>query len=153
MVTLMSVKRNKDFFFVGIQILLLGTYLIPVSLSSLPFDNTLNKIGLIIAALGLFIVLIAIIQLNKNLTPFPTPKDGSELIKTGLFKLVRHPIYTGIMLTVTGYSLYRESLWKLLVSLLLGILFYYKSRYEEGLLRRRYRDYSDYMKTTGRFFP
>jgi protein-S-isoprenylcysteine O-methyltransferase Ste14 len=149
----MNVKSNKDFWFVGIQILLLSIFLIPIHIASFKLNNTIINLGLTLAIAGFLIVVVAIIQLNKNLTPFPTPKDGSELIKAGLYKLVRHPIYTGIILTVTGYSLYRESLWKLLVSLLLAVLFYYKSKYEEGLLRRRYNDYEDYMKTTGRFFP
>lgn len=149
----MNVKSNKDFWFVGIQILLFGVYFIPVSLSNLPLNNTINQIGLIIAVTGFLIVLIAVIQLNKNLTPFPAPKDGGELIKTGLYRFVRHPVYTGIILTVRGYGLYRESLWKVLVSIALWVLFYYKSKYEEGLLMRRYEDYKGYMKTTGRFFP
>lgn len=148
----MALKSNKDLWFVGIQILLLCIYLLPVPIY-LPLNNTINSAGLIIAATGFLVVIIAVIQLNKNLTPFPTPKDSGELIKTGLYKFIRHPIYTGIILTVTGYGLYRESLWKLLVGILLWLLFYSKSRYEEALLKRRYKDYEDYMKTTGRFFP
>ena len=117
----MAVKSNNDLWFVGIQILLLCIYLVPVSIY-LPLNNPINTVGLILAATGLLIVLVAVIQLKKNHTPFPTPKEDGELIKTGLYKFIRHPIYTGIILTVFGYSFYRESLWKFLISTNLLVL-------------------------------
>jgi protein-S-isoprenylcysteine O-methyltransferase Ste14 len=148
----MAAKSNKDLWFVGIQILLLCIYLLPVPIY-LPVNNTINSAGLITAAIGLVVVFIAVIQLNKNLTPFPTPKEGGELITTGLYKFIRHPIYTGIILTVYGYSLYMESVWKFFISTNLLVLFHYKSKYEEGLLLRQYEAYKNYIKITGRFFP
>lgn len=80
------------------------------------------------AIVGFFTIVIAILQLNKKLTPFPTPLKDGTLINTGLYKLVRHPIYSGIILTAIGFGLFQESFWKIGVALILWILFYFKSK-------------------------
>jgi len=132
--------------------LLLSVYIVPVRLASLHVNSIIVCIGLVFAFIGILIVTVALIQLSKNLTPFPTAKDGSQLIKTDLYKFVRHPIYTGIILMVFGYGIYKESIWKMLVAVVLLILFYFKLEYEEGLLMERYAEYKDYKKSTAGFF-
>jgi protein-S-isoprenylcysteine O-methyltransferase Ste14 len=114
---------------------------------------TIQKIGLTIAVFGGIIITLALLQLNKNLSPFPTPKECSSLLQNGLYKYSRHPIYSGIILLFLGYSLYQNSGYKLLISLLLVILFYFKSNYEEQRLEQKFPDYKHYRSKTGRFFP
>jgi protein-S-isoprenylcysteine O-methyltransferase Ste14 len=94
-----------------------------------------------------------LLQLNKNISPFPTPKDSASLLRNGLYKFMRHPIYTGIILLFSGYSVYQNSFYKLLVSVVLVILFYLKSNYEEQRLQEKFPDYKRYKSKTGRFFP
>ena len=142
----------KDLLLVSIQLLLFIVY-------SIDFDWTLGcfywlKIaGLTIAILGLLVVILAILQLNKNLSPFPTPKDNSVLLQNGLFKLVRHPIYSGLIFLFFGYSIYKDSVYKLIITLLLLILFHYKTQYEEQQLQNKFPDYKTYKSKTGKFFP
>jgi protein-S-isoprenylcysteine O-methyltransferase Ste14 len=114
---------------------------------------TIQKMGLTIAVFGGIIITLALLQLNKNLSPFPTPKECSSLLQNGLYKYSRHPIYSGIILLFLGYSLYQNSGYKLLISLLLVILFYFKSNYEEQRLEQKFPDYKHYRSKTGRFFP
>lgn len=97
--------------------------------------------------------MVALFNLDKSLTPFPTPKSNSELITSGLYKYVRHPIYTGILLTVFGYGFYSESVSRLTISVLLLILFYFKTNYEEQKLSQKYPEYGAYKARTGRFIP
>ena len=114
---------------------------------------TIQKIGLIISFFGGLIILLALLQLNKNLTPFPTPKNNATLLENGLYKYMRHPIYTGIILLFIGFSIYQNSLYKLSITLLLVILFHFKSNYEEQCLEQKFPDYKIYKTKTGRFFP
>jgi protein-S-isoprenylcysteine O-methyltransferase Ste14 len=109
--------------------------------------------SLILSILGFTVVLVALFNLDKSLTAFPTPKNNSELITSGLYKYVRHPIYTGILLTVFGYSIYSMSISRLTVSLLLSILFYFKTNYEEQKLSDKYTVYQAYKLKVGRFLP
>ena len=142
-----------DFILVGIQLVLLGAYIfdIPSLKLQVPEEASLVNLGLAIA--GFIIIIISILQLNTNLSIFPTPKKDGELIMSGLFKYVRHPIYTGILITAFFYSLYSNSGYRLIISLLLVILFYYKSNYEEKALLLKFPAYKSYRASTGRFFP
>jgi len=114
---------------------------------------TIQKIGVLMAVCGGIIITLALLQLNKNLSPFPTPKESASLLQNGLFKYMRHPIYTGIILLFTGYSVSQNSVYKLLISVFLVLLFYLKSNYEEQRLEQKFPDYKQYKKKTGRFFP
>ena len=145
--------KLKDFLFVGIQFFLLGVFFIDFSNSSINEITFFKYPGLVISIFGFLIILIAILQLNKNLTPFPTPIEKGNLIQTGLYKYIRHPIYTGIFLAALGMGLFNISLWQISISAILLILFYFKSNYEETMLIEKYKDYETYKKSTSRFFP
>ncbi len=145
--------KLKDFVFVGIQFFLLAIFFVDFTNSSTNEITFLKYPGLVISISGFLIILIAILQLNKNLTPFPTPIEKGNLIRTGLYKYVRHPIYTGIFLAALGMGLFNTSLWQISIATILLILFYFKSNYEEAMLIEKYKDYKVYKKTTGRFFP
>ena len=144
---------TKDYFFVGIQFLLFIFYIVNIELFGSYFIINFSEIGLILICCGVLIMCIALLQLNINLSPFPSPKNNSVLIQNGLFKYIRHPVYTGILFNLFGYGLYSQSFYKLSITVVLFILFYYKSVYEEKRLSSKFTIYSGYKKGTGRFFP
>ena len=146
-------KTSKDYMYVGIQIILFAVYITPVTILTFVSGTVLNIIGIILFALGVLMGLLSVIQLNKNLSPFPTPINGGELIETGLYKYMRHPIYTSILSGLLGYGLYLGSGYKILITICLLVLFYYKSKYEEKKLSSVFSDYAEYVKKTGRFLP
>lgn len=148
----MTKRSNKDYLLVGTQFLLFLIYLVPFDLNFEVADY-LRFPSLLVAIIGFLIVLVALLNLDKNLTAFPTPKNNSELITSGLYRYVRHPIYTGILLIVFGYSIYSASVSRLIISLLLLILFYFKTNYEEQKLSQKYPEYLAYKARTGRFIP
>lgn len=103
--------------------------------------------------LGIIIVIMGIVNLNDSLSPFPSPKKNAALIQNGIYKYVRHPIYLGILTVMYAYAIYAGSVDKLVIALLLNVVFYFKSSYEEELLVARYASYAQYQKATGRFWP
>lgn len=142
---------KKDLMFVSTQFILFALYLFDFLLRfSIPY--WLIMTGVFVALIGVTVLIFSLLQLNKNVSPFPTPKSDSELRTTGLYAFIRHPIYTGILLIAFGYSVYQTSSWKLVVAVCLLILFYFKSEYEERLLIKRFKEYKNYQKRTGRFF-
>ncbi|MFZ4545095.1 MAG: methyltransferase family protein [Saprospiraceae bacterium] len=149
----MNKINKKDLYFVFVQFALFVCYLFPVGTFSIQAGDLMNYIGLSAAIAGLLIIVVSIIQLNKNLTPFPTPLKDGTLIQNGLYKYARHPIYTGIILFAIGLGLFLDSIWKIGIGFALTILFYFKSNYEEKLLMIQYPDYLMYQKRTARFFP
>ncbi len=144
--------NSKDLILVSIQLVLFIVYTFPVEWS-LEFFLWIKLVGLLIAIFGLIVLVLALLQLNTNLSPFPTPKDSSVLIQNGLYAWVRHPIYTGLLLLFFGYSTYQASLFKLFITFLLWVLFHFKTQYEELQLQRKFPDYTTYKKNKGRFFP
>lgn len=143
---------TKDYLYLTIQFLLFLAYLLEVRLVDLELPVFVRTIGSVSSLAGVLVMILALLQLNRHLSPFPTPKSNAQLIRTGLYKYIRHPIYTGILLTVFGYGLHAASLFKLLVAFALLVLFYLKSRYEEERLMQVYPEYGTYRKSTGRFF-
>ena len=109
--------------------------------------------GIVIFVFGSLITIIAVMQLNVHLSPFPSPLPGSKLIENGIYKFIRHPIYTGIILAFFGFALITDSGYRLLISAVLFLLFYYKTLYEEKRLIEKFPDYSEYKSRSGRFFP
>lgn len=139
--------------YVALQFVLLIAYLFEVPELKMEFPSTADFLHLAFSVFGVVIIILSMLQLNKNLSPFPTPKKNSELVTTGLFKYVRHPIYTGILVTAFFLAFYLNSGFKMLIFVLLLILFYYKSEFEERKLMRKFPEYESYRANTGRFFP
>ena len=102
---------------------------------------------------GILIASAGVLSIGKGFTPFPTPKDSGQLKQTGIYKYIRHPMYSGIIIAATGIALYNSNLPRLALCLVLYLFFQYKSRYEEKLLKQKFPEYDTYKTITGRFFP
>lgn len=142
---------HKDYLFVGIQLLLFVAYIVPIRLVPMNLPEWLRYSGLVVVGLGVVLGLVALLQINTKLSPFPTPVANGTLITNSAFAIARHPIYTALISSGLGYALYRESFYKILIIVLLSILFYFKSKYEEQLLLQKFPAYQDYKKRTRRF--
>ncbi len=113
----------------------------------------LEAAGLVVCAGGLALLGLGIEALGKSLTPFPRPHAEAELRRRGIYRLVRHPIYGGVLLVAAGWSV-AEAPLGLAPTALLAVVFALKSRREEAWLLERYPDYAGYRASTPhRFLP
>ena len=103
--------------------------------------------------LGTVIALIAAVNLGKNLTPLPRPKENAELIQGGLYRLVRHPIYFGVIVLTIGWGVIQQSALVWLYVILIAIFFDIKSRKEERWLVERFSTYTDYQGRVRKLIP
>ena len=76
-----------------------------------------------------------------------------ELIESGLYAWVRHPIYCGIILAAFGWALYVQGALSLLWAALLVVFFDIKSRREEAWLAARFPAYADYRRRVRKLIP
>jgi len=143
----------KDYILVGIQGILFIGYVLPIPAMHMDIPEYMAYLGLSLAIIGVLIIILAMLQLNTNLSPFPTPISNGTLIQHGLYKYIRHPIYSGILFAGIGYAIYAASGSKILITFLLLLLFIIKSNYEEKKLIAAFDAYPIYKKKTGRFFP
>jgi protein-S-isoprenylcysteine O-methyltransferase Ste14 len=118
-----------------------------------PLADLTSLIGLALMAGGAALLGRGLMDLGGNLTPVPHPRDDAQLVETGVYALVRHPLYGGLIATAVGWSLVSASPLALLMCAVLVIFFDLKSRREEAWLRERYPGYEAYMTRTKRLLP
>lgn len=102
---------------------------------------------------GMAVLVVGIVNLGRSLTPLPSPVDHGELRTGGLYRVVRHPIYTGIMALAVGATVLSASVAVAAATAALVVLFAGKARWEEEKLRARYPGYAAYAARTPRFVP
>jgi protein-S-isoprenylcysteine O-methyltransferase Ste14 len=93
------------------------------------------------------------VSLGRSLTPFPKPSAGTRLVQTGIYGIIRHPLYTAVLCGSVGWALVWRSWPALLAALALAPLFDAKARREEHWLRQQFPAYAGYMQRVRRFIP
>jgi protein-S-isoprenylcysteine O-methyltransferase Ste14 len=158
----MSPLRSKSMFergigYVAIQAILISLILFgprgPDLLSAEPLKLILLSCGISLGFTAIFIMLIAAINLGKNLTPLPCPKDNAQLVQSGLYRFVRHPIYFGVLLAALAWLLIFPGAYILIYAIALFVLFDLKARREELWLVERFPAYSDYQMRVKKLLP
>lgn len=110
-------------------------------------------LGVLLLGMGLLLLLWSVVELGRNITPFPRPIPGGQLVTTGVYGLVRHPLYGGLILAYLGFSLLTTSLLRIILTLVLLIFFDAKARYEEAWLEDVYFEYAAYRQQVKKFIP
>lgn len=120
----------------------------------LPSGPILWWTGLLLTALGIAISIWARLSLGTNWSGTVTLKDNHELIRAGLYRRIRHPIYTGLLVAFLGTGLIDSQLRDLLGFLILYATFYFKARREEFFLFQEFgASFTDHQHHTGMFWP
>jgi protein-S-isoprenylcysteine O-methyltransferase Ste14 len=109
--------------------------------------------GVALFAGGGYFGIAGVIVLGKNRTPYPQPREGSELVQRGIYARVRHPLYTSVMLALLGWALIWQSVASFVAALTLIPFFHAKARHEETALRRTFSGYAEYAQRVPRFLP
>ncbi len=114
----------------------------------------LDIAAITLTALGIAFAIWARFYLGQNWSSAVTIKVEHELIRTGPYAWVRHPIYSGIILGMIGTALSRPAPRALLAVVLFWIAFSIKRRMEEVFMRKTFGpDYEDYSRSTGALIP
>jgi len=116
--------------------------------------HLMDKPGMLVSSLGLFFSLvgwgIAFFALKENIFAAPVVKLQEEreqkVVDSGVYRVVRHPMYAGGILFIVGIPLWLESYAGALLTLVpIGILVL-RTLFEERFLIRKLKDYETYMK-------
>jgi len=92
-------------------------------------------------------------HIKEFLTPLPYPVDHNRLVTTGVYGMVRHPLYSSQLFAAFGWSIFSISLSHLLLLVVAFLFFSYKASKEERWLTQRHPEYSDYAKKVKKFIP
>jgi protein-S-isoprenylcysteine O-methyltransferase Ste14 len=110
-------------------------------------------VGVPVLGGGVAMMRAAFRDLGPNLTPLPKPKDDSRLVRDGLYAIVRHPIYSGVILFAYGIAALTGSTSRLAVATALLAWLNAKASREEAWLLERYPDYADYRREVPKLLP
>lgn len=138
-------------------ILLIGFIILPVyrpfELNSLAAQYLRWGVAAILALMGLGLIVKGLLDLGHNLTPLPYPKENGELIQSGAYSIVRHPLYSGIIFAASSWVVFQFSLSHLIAMAVLFAFFNVKASREETWLTQKYPEYPDYQQRVKRLIP
>ena len=110
-------------------------------------------VGAALFVLGGWLAYRGIGALGANLSALPVPVADGELVGSGIYRRVRHPIYAGVIGLALGWAFFVVSPLALAVAVALAGWLDLKSRREEAWLQERYPAYAAYRRGTARFVP
>ena len=103
---------------------------------------------------SLFVGFWAIFSMNRQtLTILPDARPNATLTTSGPYKFIRHPMYTAVLLLLTALLVNDFSVVRMLVFVAVTVVLILKINIEEKILRVKYPEYADYMKTTRKIIP
>ncbi len=121
-------------------------------------DPTLRSTGRTVlaalaGALAVGVGLAALVSMRRSFRIVPTPRHDAVLIQHGVYRRLRHPMYTSVLLLLTAISLHHPSVAVLIVAGINGVFYLGKARYEESLLLAHYPAYAQYRARTWGVVP
>ena len=160
-----KIKKSKDDIFEKIKdfIAFLGMAFIPLISIFTPFLNNFEiKIPLLILffsiigiALDLYFFYLIHKQLGMNWSPILEIKENQKLIKDGVYKYIRHPMYTQLLLWNILQGILLSNYFVEFFGILTMVIFYFSriNSEEELMIEEFGEEYIKYMENTGRLFP
>jgi len=119
-----------------------------------PSDLLVDVLGISITVLGIGFAIWARFYIGENWSGTVTVKVGHELVRTGPYSWVRHPIYSGLLLATLGTALALGEIRGALAVPVLWLGFWFKTRIEERFMLKTFgAAYSDYSRSTGGLIP
>ena len=110
--------------------------------------------GILATSGGFYFISRGVWDLRQNLTPFVAPIAGNQLVTSGIYSSVRHPLYTGLISLCLGVSIFSDSVDKAVLTVALAYFLDKKADKEEELLNKMHPiSYQIYSQTTKKLVP
>ena len=103
-----------------------------------------NLVGILIIIIAFIILLVAIKDLGRNLSPFPRPINNSNLVTKGIYRFTRHPMYYSLIFISLGVFITKLSIYYLFLSISLVLIIKSKIALEEQYLKNKFKNYLNY---------
>lgn len=135
-------------------LLLFGPRTLPgLTAPTAPWPWSVILAGAVLFLAGFVLAACGAVSLGRNLSPLPHPKEQGRLVVSGVYRIVRHPIYGGIIFMAFGWGVWLESWLVMGYALMLLIFFDLKSRREECWLAEKFPEYAAYRRRVRRLIP
>ena len=101
-------------------------------------------VGFLIIIISFIILLVAIKDLGRNLSPFPRPINNCNLVTKGIYGFTPHPMYYSLIFISLGVFITKLSIYYLFLSISLGSIIKFKIALEEQYLKNKFKNYLFY---------
>ena len=98
-------------------------------------------VGFLIIIIAFIILIVAIKDLGRNLSPFPRPIYNSNLVTKGIYRFTRHPMYYSLIFISFGFFITKLSIYYLFLSTSLILIIKFKIALEEQYLKNKFKNY------------
>jgi len=98
-------------------------------------------VGFLIIIIAFIILLVAIKDLGRNLSPFPRPINNSNLVTKGIYRFTCHPMYYSLIFISFGVFITKLSIYYLFLSIGLVLIIKFKIALEEQYLNNKFKNY------------
>jgi protein-S-isoprenylcysteine O-methyltransferase Ste14 len=116
-------------------------------------DPVIESLGVILCAAGIAFLIWARQHLGRNWSQIVAIKEGHELVTSGPYRYVRHPMYTGGLVACIGSAIVARGPWIFLL-VILGALFLWRVGAEDRLMAQQFpNEYPAYKKRTKALIP
>ena len=151
----MTKFQLKNFFKAAYEIILVFLQFFIISLHFFKWEFIPEKqiiqvtpfsylVGFLIIIIAFIILLFAIKDLGRNLSPFPSPINNSNLVTTGIYRFTRHPMYYSLIFISFGFFITKLSIYYLFLSTSLILIIKFKIDLEEQYLKNKFKNYLFY---------
>ena len=141
-------KAFNEIILVMFQFLIIGLHFIKLdflqNIEIIQGNFIFSLLGLIIIIIASIIMLLAIKELGRNLSPFPRPLANSNLITSGIYRFIRHPMYYSLILISLGVFIINFSFYYLCLTITLTLVIKFKIILEEQYLNKKFKNYLFY---------
>ncbi len=149
--------KSKGWILVFIQFALLVVILLSSAYEfkyiQRPLMPAVHYIGVTLILIGALLFTVIIISFGQMMTPNPVPRERSILKTTGIYGIVRHPMYFTVLVFLLGVILYFQAFYSLLWLLVAFFFLVYKTTKEEIYLLKKFPEYQKYRESTKRIIP
>ncbi|MFA5834731.1 MAG: isoprenylcysteine carboxylmethyltransferase family protein [Bacteroidota bacterium] len=115
---------------------------------------TLQIVGIVLSLISIPMGISVFTNIGKNITDTVETRKNHQLVTSGIYRFIRHPLYTTGFLFFVGLGLLSSNWLMLLLSLIVLITLYVRTFTEEQKLIEEFGErYTEYMNTTGKFIP
>ena len=97
--------------------------------------------GILIIIFSLIIMLVAIKDLGRNLSPLPRPMTNGNLVTSGIYGFTRHPMYYSLIFISVGFFIINLSIYNLFLTISLVLIIRFKIVLEERYLKNKFKNY------------
>jgi len=98
-------------------------------------------VGFLMIIIAFIILLVAIKDLGRNLSPFPRPINNGNLVTSGIYRFSRHPMYYSLIFISFGVFITKLSIYDLFLSISLALIIKFKIDLEDKYLNNKFKNY------------